>query len=145
MSTASAFGHSAKIPVMPDSEKKRRGAEIDAERVDQGLSKMGLARKAKMSVETYYRVLDGTAGDKSYRKVEEALREHASHPADADLQPAALVRSETGEFLEVEIVGDFGVRVTARAPITHPAELERFAARLVRDIRSGRTDHSDES
>lgn len=146
MSSTTVSLDSAKIPIMPDDEKLRRGQAIEAERVELGIPKARLARMAKMSTETYYRVVDGTAGDTSYTKVEEALRDHAEAPDDAESQPAALVRTEGGDFLEVEIVGDFGVRITARAPINHPSELERFAARLVRDIRSGsRGERGDES
>ena len=47
---------------------------------------------------------------------------------------------ENAHLIEFEVTGDFGVRVFVRGPVSDADAVERAAARLVRNIREGRTD-----
>lgn len=128
--------------VTPMSDLAARGralAEALAQRPE--LSKATLARKADVSRQTIYEVLEGKAAEKTVRAVELALAEWDENPDDRDSHPESVVlRPDAGAVVEVEMQGVVGVgRVFVRAPVGDKAALTQ-AVQAVMDAARGDDD-----
>lgn len=113
-----------------------RFAALDRRREEDGVSIDRLSKAAGFkSIQSWYDVRDGKRPEATLAKFERALEyieEHAEHAAVVESQVAP---STTEGLIEFEVTGDFGVRVVVRGPVSNAEELERAAAKIIRDIR----------
>lgn len=118
-----------------DDSDESRGAAIERRMKALGMGPTELSRDAGgVSRKTIYRAMadDESVTDKTYQRLEGAL---SRVEADAGYgSPDAVLSTEQG-LIEVDVTGDFGVRIVVKAPVENADELEAMVARLIRDIR----------
>lgn len=134
-----------RLAVMTDPELtiSERFAALDARREEYGYSIDRLSRAAGYkSSQTWYDLRDGKRPASTMTRFEKAfdwlIAKDPDDPLDwsplAQDQPVAAASTQEG-LMEIEVTGDFGVRVIVRAPVSNADELERAAAKIIRDIR----------
>lgn len=98
-----------------------------------------LAKAAGFSYQTWRNMVTGKSRrPATLEHFEQALEDLVAHPDDIEEEPTHVVSSpQPSELIELEVTGDFGVRIVVRAPVANADELERFAAKIIRDIRAG--------
>lgn len=97
-----------------------------------------LTRAANFSHQTWYNLVNGKGArstrERNLESFERALADLIAHPEDIAEEPTHVVSTPEG-LIEFEVTGDFGVRVIVRGPVGNADELERAAAKIIRDIR----------
>lgn len=109
-------------------DRRRRGAKprITIERL--------LKAAGYKGIQTWYSTLAGESPIETVERFEQALDDLIAHPDDVAEEPTHVTSTPEG-LMEFEVTGDFGVRVVVRGPVSNAEELERAAAKIIRDIR----------
>lgn len=107
------------------------GAEVKRRRKRIGMTVEDLAAEADVSRDTLSDYEKGVRKPhpSTVRKVREAL-ERIEHETGLDAP------GRSGDIIEFEVSGDYGVRVVVRGPIRDADELQRSVAALVQQIRA---------
>jgi curli biogenesis system outer membrane secretion channel CsgG len=99
--------------------------------------KQQLSEISGVSTSSIDNAFAGTAGEKTYDKLEAAMRYIDEHPEDAVAGADYVARSATGQIIEFEVQADaVGVRVFVRGPIENSDELSTQVAKVLREIGS---------
>jgi hypothetical protein len=128
------------LTVVNDQEQKisDRLAALAARREEMGVPIGRLAKQAGYKTsQSWYDLMAKDRPVTTLEKFERALDYIEEHAHEAE-QVAATSTPEG--MMEFEVTGDFGVRVIVRGPVSNADELERAAAKILRDMRAGRED-----
>jgi hypothetical protein len=118
---------------MTEPDLRPRINELNRRREEIGVSVERLSRQAGYKSEQTWRDLrNGTRPLATLEKFESALDWIEEHAHEPETTP---VTSSPEGLIEFEVTGDFGVRVIVRGPVANAEELERAAAKIIRDIR----------
>lgn len=132
----------ATLRPVPDPTPSKYPSPLYAQAMDLGLNPTVLRRMTGLSRTTIYEVFKETEGtEESAGKIAEAIAFARENPGDIDSQPGAVMQADDGSIIEFEVnVDAIGVRVVVRGPIENAEQLEQQAAKLIRDMRTGRDD-----
>lgn len=119
------------LPVTNDFADRRERLHVTKEQ---------LAVEAELNRDTIAAVEKGGGSNPSRRKVHETLlrlEEEAGLLAASDA-PASAAQPH---LIEIEVTGDFGVRVVVKGPVEDEAEIVAAAMKLVRGMKDGGESH----
>lgn len=119
-----------------DDPLSQRIEALRARREEARISVARLAAAAGLSSQSWYDTLKGERPVETVQAFEEALETLIANPDDIDIEPSEVVKvSSPGNLIEIEMTGDFGVRVVARADASNSDQLEALVTRIMRDLR----------
>lgn len=121
-----------------EREQAERGREL-ADHMDRlGVSGHKLHRITGVARDTIGKARKGLASDRTYRVLEQALEDHEADRARGSLPPVATGSDvDTGEYIEVNLAGNFGITATVRGPVDRPDELQRMLSAILREMKGG--------
>lgn len=134
-----------RLTSMTQDPTRERFDALNQRREELGVSVERLSRRADYKSTQTWRNLRNSGGLPlstlaRFEKALDWIEEHADEPEEA---VPLVVESAPAQLIELEVTGDFGVRVVVRAPVANADELERFAAKIIRDIRAGQDPTGD--
>lgn len=111
------------------------GRRVQERRAGMGMSVSALAKRAGVDRGSLAALeAGGSVRDTTLAAVEKALAE-LEHEMGMDLPSQVDSPRTEPHMIEIEVSGDFGVRVVVKGPIEDRAELEASALRLARNMR----------
>lgn len=102
------------------------------------IDKRSLAEQAGINRNTLASIENGESfGRRSLAKIDRVL-DQLEREAGIDAPPAAPAESSRCDFIEFEVLGDFGPRVIVRGPAADAETLEASVIRLIQQMQTGR-------
>lgn len=124
-----------------DNSEQARFRRLDEARQAHQISIDRLSKAARYkSNQNWYDLRDGKRPIETLLRFEEALQTLIENPGDIEEEPSRVLKSTGEGLIEVELTGDFGVRIVARASVNNAEQLEAFTASVLRDLRARRED-----
>lgn len=124
-----------------DNSEQARFRRLDEARQAHQISIERISKAAGYkSNQNWYDVRDGKRPVETLIRFEQALQTLVENPGDIADEPATVLRSTSEGLIEVELTGDFGVRIVVRGSVNNAEQLEEFTSRVLRDLRGSRED-----
>lgn len=124
----------------PDLTISERFTLLDQRRLEMGVTVERLSARAGYKTDQTWRDLrNGKRPLSTLEKFEAALDWIEEHPGEALATQPEQPLSAADDLIEVELEGNFGVRVVVRAHAGNSEAMKEFAREIIREMRGGPT------